>query len=231
MGIQEWKVVQANEPYILENPLGAAVLAKYLAQYPERSSLNSYYIIKMQIAIENIGNANVLFKDPQLEVYIEQPKMPGAEVKRVATAEEVKEMEIREGKRTTNTYLMTTNFPTLEAKRIYLGTAGLVREGELWENVINIQAPEDGQKAKETKKWFEVVVGRRDLEHAQLMIDAFNAMNEQDRRWQMKISGTAKVGWSGKDKGETSSMIFSSAPVEFELKSKPTFPQEIIFSR
>ena len=115
---------------------------------------------------------------------------------------------------------------------IVLGKARLVRENsKTWQPIAQILCPEGAQKAKETQHTFEVVVGPRDLEHAQRMLQAFNMMNSQDRKWLLSLRGTAKVGWRSKGKGDSSAMVFSSAPVEIALNSKPTMPEQIPFPK
>jgi hypothetical protein len=214
-GIQNWQVVQTNQEYLVHHPQGVAMLAKFLAEYSESHKDNLYYLIKMQVSIENKGDANVLFRDPQLEVSVVQAA-EGGEKKQVTEKGET---------------LYEADHGPLREKIVHLGTARLVRESsEAWEPIAEILCPEGTQKARETQHSFEIIVGRRDLEQAQNMIEAFNIMNNQNRKWSLWIRGTAKVGWRGKSKSETVPMIFTS-PVEVVLKSKPTLPPYITFPR
>jgi hypothetical protein len=216
VGIQSWEVVQTNEAYLIDHPQGVAMLAESLAQYSERSKDNTYYILRMQVAIENSGVVNVLFRDPQLQVSI------------VQLAQEGKVTSVSEN----GVKSYDPQHPPLRENIVPLGIARLVRQsGESWEPIADIQCPDGTQKSAESQHLFEIIVGKRDLQHAQILIDAFNVMNNQGRGWSLWIRGNSKVGQRGKGKGgETIPMIFTG-PVEVVLKSKPTVPPYIIFPR
>jgi hypothetical protein len=205
VGIQNWTVVQTNLAYVKHYPhgVGIDVLAYAMDECKGDSDIIPCYMIKMTVSIENVGDANVLLRDPELDVSFVQPEVAA--------------------KGQTN---------TLPEKIVFLGKARLVRENsEAWEPIANILAPDGTQKTRETQHQFEIAVGPRDLEHAQRMIDALNIMDNQDRKWSLWLRGTAKVGWGGKGKGESTAMVFSSSPVEVVLKSKPTLPEQIPFPK
>lgn len=215
VGIQSWEVVQSSEAYLIDHPQGVAMLAQSLAEYMERSKDNLYYLVKMQVAIENTGTASVVFRDPQLEVSVVQP---GQEGKVIAVSEDGKKSYDPE-------------HPHLEEHIVHLGVARLARQhSAAWEPIADIQCPEASQKAKESQHLFEIVVGKRDLQHAQTLIDAFNVMNNQNRSWSLWIRGTSKVGQGLKGRSDTTQIVFTG-PVEVVLKSKPTLPPYITFPK
>ena len=219
VGIQSWTVVQTNLAYVkkLSAWCGIDVLAYALDECKGDSDTIPCYLIKMTVSIENVGDANVLLKDPQLEVSVFQTEVKGE-----------KELQSAVG----GIAMYPLNRVPLPENIKFLGKARLIRENsQVWDPIAEILAPEGTQKTKETQHKFEIVVGPRDLEHAQRMIEAFNIMNDQDRKWLLRLSGTAKVGWRGKGKGESTAMIFSSSPVEVVLKSKPTLPEQIPFPK
>jgi hypothetical protein len=217
VGIQKWEVMLTNVAYVKEYPAGAGIdVLAYALSECGSSDATPCYIIKMTVSIENVGDANVLLKDPQLDVLVVQPVEKG-EV--LATSQD--KSELYKG----------TNAPMSE-KVVKLGKARLVHETSMtWEPIANIKCSEGAQKATETQQLFEVIVGPRDLEHAQRLIDAFNIMNSQDRRWSLLLRGTAKVGWQNKGSGESTAMVFSSSPVEIRLQSRPRLPEQIPFPR
>ena len=223
VGIQKWEVLSTNIAYVKDYPAGAGIdVLAYALSECGSADTTPCYIIKMTVNIENIGDANVLFKDPQLDVSLVQPKVEGNPFEEKTTTE-------RNG---VTTETITHSHPALEERVVKLGKSRLVRDGTAdWEPIAQIQCPEGAQKAKETQHQFEIIVGPRDLEHSQRLIDALNIMNNQDRKWSLWLRGTAKVGWRGKGKGESTAMVFSSAPVEVSLKSKPLLPDQIPFPK
>jgi hypothetical protein len=223
VGIQNWTVVQTNLAYVKNYPHGAGidVLAYALDECKGESDTIPCYLIKMKVSIENVGDANVLLKDPQLEVSVLQPEFKG-EIDATITGTNGQDFK----------YEPKAVKESLPERIVFLGKARLVRENSMaWDPIAEILASEGTQKAKETQHLFEIIVGPRDLEHAQRLIEAFNIMDDQNRKWFLRLSGTAKVGWRGKGKGESTAMIFSSSPVEVVLKSKPTLPEQLPFPK
>ena len=62
------------------------------------------------------------------------------------------------------------------------------------------------------------------------MINAFNIMNTENRKWVLWLRGSSKVG-SGKITGQSSAMAIPSSPVEVSLKSKPALQREMEFPK
>ncbi len=217
VGIQKWEVMPTNVAYVKEYPAGSGIdVLAYALSECGSSDASPCYMIKMAVSIENVGDANVLLKDPQLDVLVVQPAEKG-EV--LATSPD--KSELYKG----------ANAPMAE-KFVKLGKARLVPETSVaWEPIANVKCSEGTPNRKETQHLFEIIVGPRDLEHAQRMIDAFNIMNNQDRKWSLLLRGTAKVGWQNKGSGESTSMVFSSSPVEIRLQSKPRLPEQIPFPK
>jgi hypothetical protein len=191
------------------------MLADVMAKYPARSPNNGYYIIKMEIAIDNNLESTVLFKDPWLDVSVMQPEEPG-----------VKTGVSEDGKVTYD-----PNHVHKAEVVVNLGKARLSNPHttETWEPIATLFGSAGGTKTRETSQSFEIVVGPQDLENADRMINAFNIMNDQSRQWQLLIRGSAKVGWRGN--GGSVPMIFSSQPIDVDLTSKPMLPSEITFPK
>jgi len=225
VGIQKWEVVSTNIAYVKNYPAGAGIdVLAYALSECGSADTTPCYIIKMTVNIENIGDVNVLFKDPQLDVSLFQPKVEASPIFK-SEWKEINGVTIE-----TNT--VSSPHPALEERVVKLGKSRLVSDGTAeWEPIAQVLCPEGAQKAKETQHQFEIIVGPRDLEHSQRLIDALNIMNNQDRKWSLWLRGTAKVGWRGRGKGESIAMVFSSAPVEVSLKSKPTLPEQLPFPK
>jgi hypothetical protein len=216
VGIQKWDITNEPLSYVRNYPPGAGVevSARALSQFVNFDDNTPCYFIKMTVSIDNIGKENVLFEDPQLDVRLMQLNEKGELL----------------GVGTNGPIYRGTNAPMV-ASSVDLGMARLVKGEQVdWEAIANVLAPENGQKNRETQLQFEIPVGPNDLEHAQRMITAFHIMNDQDRRWLLWLRGTAKVG-TGDVKGDSTAMVFSSTPVEVNLKSKPAMPQQLLFPK
>jgi hypothetical protein len=215
VGIEKWEVMQTNVAYMKKYPegQGVEVLASGLARC---GASDDCYVIKMTVDIENSGTANVFFKDPQLDVCVVQLDEQG-EV--MATGMSGK-TELYRG----------TNAP-MSPTFADLGMARLVVEDRAdWEPIAAISCPQGSEKAKESQVQFEILVGSRDWSHAQLMLDAFNIMNTESRKWILWLRGTAKVG-SGRASLQSTAMVIPSSPVEISLKSKPALQHEMAFPK
>ncbi len=218
IGIRKWNVVKTTEAYLEDHPQGVAMLAGVMSKYPTRSPDNAYYVIKMEIAIENNSESTILFKDPWLNVSLVQPEESG-----------VKTGVSEDGKVTYD-----PNHVHKAEVVVNLGKARLTNPNrtETWQPIATIFGTSSGSpRSKETPIAFEIVVGAQDLENAGRMINAFNIMNEQGRQWQLLIRGSAKVGYRGSSSGESVPMMFAALPTDFDLTSKPMLPSEITFPK
>jgi hypothetical protein len=224
VGIEKWEVVATNFLYISTYPNGGQKVLQYAikesglppAETPGPTAL--YYIINMTAIVENAGDAGVLLKDPQFMVTILQPK-EGAEVLGTGAGG--------------GQLFKGPNLPRLEVPT-ELGMARLVsdRESQVWKPVARIPGHDEGAKSpKESPLQFEVVVGATDPAHAKKVFNTFNAMNNQTRRWALRLEGTGRVGWQSRSKGDSSAEIYSTEETEIILQSKPEVPDHISFLR